>query len=70
MVRHLDRDWEGGIRCTTFRLFREARAEGITPLDAALRLADALASEPHPIWGHRTRRLIESLTRNGWAAGR
>ena len=67
---HFDPDWEGGIRRTTLRLFREAEADGITPLDAALRLADSLASEPHPIWGHRTRQLIESLTRNGWATGR
>ncbi len=69
VIRHFDPDWEGGIRRTTLRLFREAAAEGITPLDAALRLADCLAAEPHPIWGHRTRQLIESLARNGWAIG-
>ena len=68
--RHLDPDWEGGIRRTTLRLFQEAEDEGITTVRAALRLADALAEEPHPIWGHRAWRVIESLRTSRWTAGR
>jgi glutamate dehydrogenase/leucine dehydrogenase len=67
--RHLDPDWEGGIRRTTLRLFQEANDEGITTVRAALRLADTLAEEPHPIWGQRAWKVIEALRSNGWATG-
>jgi glutamate dehydrogenase/leucine dehydrogenase len=68
--RHLDPDWEQGISQTTRRALEQARARGTTPLAAAIRMADALADEPHPIWGQRAWRIIESLTRDGWMAGR
>jgi len=68
VTRHLAADWEGGIRRTLHRLFQEAADEGVTTVRAALRLADRLTLEPHPIWGHRTWKLIESLAANGWAS--
>jgi glutamate dehydrogenase/leucine dehydrogenase len=70
VARHLSPDWEGGIRCTTHRLFQEAADEGITTVQAALRLADQLARETHPVWGHRPWQVIRSLAENGWASGR
>jgi len=70
VTRHLDPEWEGGIRRTTLRLFAEAAEEGITTVDAALRLADSLAQEPHPVWGHRAWQLIEALRNEGWAERR
>jgi glutamate dehydrogenase/leucine dehydrogenase len=67
--RHLSRRWEGGIDRTTRRLLEESRGGEITPLAAALRLADALAEQTHPIWGHRAWDIIESLSRDGWVTG-
>lgn len=61
LARHLDRAWEGGIHQTTLRLLADAREHGITPQQAAIRRADALARELHPVWSHRGRRIIASL---------
>jgi glutamate dehydrogenase/leucine dehydrogenase len=64
--RHLDRDWPGGIYQTTLRVLELASGSGVTPIVAARRLADELAEQPHPIWGHRARKIIESLIADRW----
>lgn len=61
--RHLDPAWEASIPATVRRVLAQARAEGVPPLEAAERLADALAEEPHPIWGHRAAAIVASLAR-------
>ncbi|UCE85424.1 MAG: Glu/Leu/Phe/Val dehydrogenase [Deltaproteobacteria bacterium] len=61
VLRHLRRDAEGSIWRTTGRILEHARAQGITPVAAANQLADRLVEERHPIWGERTRAIIESL---------
>jgi glutamate dehydrogenase/leucine dehydrogenase len=70
VARHFDPAWEGSIHRTTLSLFAEAEAEGVTTVEAAARMADALAAEPHPIWGHRAWRVIESLREGHWLGGR
>jgi glutamate dehydrogenase/leucine dehydrogenase len=64
--RHLDREWPQGIHRTTLAVLERARAEGVTPVDAANRLADELAREPHPIFGHRARQIVDSLLADRW----
>ncbi len=59
--RHLDPDWEHGIPAVIERIFREARQEDITPIQAANRLAAERCQEPHPIFGHRTREILREL---------
>ncbi|MCG8592063.1 MAG: hypothetical protein MJE66_22430 [Proteobacteria bacterium] len=66
LARHLGRDWEGSVYQTTLRVLREAREAKLTPLEAANRLADRAALVPHPIWGHRTRDLVDGLLAAGW----
>jgi len=68
--RHLDREWVGGIHRTTLRILELARDTGITPVVAACRLADELAGQLHPIWGHRALKIIESLVADRWEAAR
>lgn len=68
--RHLDPARETSIPATVRRVLGEARSTGVTPLEAAERLADALAEEPHPIWGHRAAAILASLAREaGIGAG-
>ncbi len=67
--RHLRRDWHGGIYRTTRKLLELASESGSTPLDIACRVADALARHPHPIWGARTRHVVESLVADRWERG-
>jgi glutamate dehydrogenase/leucine dehydrogenase len=64
--RHLERSWEGGIYRTTLEILERARARGVTPTAEAIRRADEQAEQPHPIWGHRSRQIIDSLLADGW----
>jgi glutamate dehydrogenase/leucine dehydrogenase len=64
--RHLGRSWEGGIYRTTLEILESARARGTTPTAEANRRADERAEQPHPIWGHRSRQIIESLLADAW----
>ena len=41
-------------------------SEGITTVEAANRLADVRAREPHPIWGDRAHRIVRSLVDGDW----
>jgi leucine dehydrogenase len=67
--RHLDEDWSGSIPRTVRRVLEESMVHGTTPHAEACRMADALAGEPHPVFGHRAWRIAESLAANGWASG-
>jgi glutamate dehydrogenase/leucine dehydrogenase len=64
--RHLGRDWPGGIYQTTLRVLKLARDSDVTPILAARRLADEFAEQPHPIWGHRALKIVESLVADRW----
>lgn len=66
--RHLDGEREDSIQAITRRVLAEAQQHGTTPIAAANRLADQQAQEPHPIWGHRARRILDSLIEGSWAA--
>ena len=69
--RHLDPNWEYGIPAVTEHVLTLARAEGITPVEAANRLAERLCRRPHPLFGRRSQRIVHSLERSGWEqAGR
>lgn len=67
--RHLDPDWPHGIHQTTRRVLAIAKASGCTPTAAAERMADELAECDHPIWGHRSRKIVESLVADHWERG-
>ena len=64
--RHLGRTWHGGIHATIQRVLEMSKASDVTPSEAATSIADELADEPHPIWGHRSRYIIESLIADRW----
>ena len=65
--RHYGRDWDNAVFVVTRRALELAERENITSAAAANRLADALATEPHPIWGHRSRAIVAGLVADGWA---
>lgn len=64
--RHLDPSWEHSIPAVTARVLRMARSEGLTPVEAANRLAERLCRRPHPLFELRSRRIVRSLLRSGW----
>ncbi len=67
--RHLSRSWKGGIHQTTRRVLELAQRSDVSPVVAASRLADEMAEQPHPIWGHRSAKIIESLVADRWERG-
>jgi glutamate dehydrogenase/leucine dehydrogenase len=65
--RHLDPAWPGSIPAATRRVLARSRDEGVPPGEAANRLADDALAEPHPLYGHRGRRIIAGLVADRWA---
>lgn len=65
--RHFGREWDNSVFLVTRRALELAEREQITSAAAANRLADALAAEPHPIWGHRAHAIVAGLIADRWA---
>lgn len=51
------------------RVLETATREGISSIEAARRLADAAAAEPHPIWPGRAQAIVRSLAAARWWEG-
>lgn len=66
-TRHLSREWEHSIYQVAAKIIRMARDQQMTTSQAAQLLADEYVEEEHPICGHRSRDIVQSLVENGWA---
>lgn len=64
--RHMSRDWDHSIFQTTLRVLHESRETGVPTGRIAVRQAEKLSFEPHPIFGHRGRQIIDSLVADRW----
>ena len=64
--RHLSRDWEHSVFQTTMRVLEESKKTGVPTGQIAVQLAEKLSLEPHPIFGHRGRLIIDSLVADRW----
>ncbi len=60
LEQHLGYDWPYSVYQTSARVLERAK-EGTHPHKAAVRLAEELSLEEHPIWGHRGQGIIDSL---------
>ena len=67
ILRHLGDEWEHSIYRTTARVLRLAAGRSQPPGAVAVELAEELAREPHPLFGHRGRQIMDRLLRGGWA---
>jgi glutamate dehydrogenase/leucine dehydrogenase len=65
--RHLDREWSHSVFQVTDKVIRMSQDLNISTDQTATQLADEYAEEEHPIWGHRSKAIIQSLTEDGWA---
>lgn len=66
IARHLGREWENSVFVITKAVLAAAAKDGVSPNASAEKLADHFCTQPHPIWGRRTRAIIDSLVRDGW----
>lgn len=64
--KHLARDWEHSIHQTTLRVLKESRETADPPAKVAILMADKLSLQPHPIFGHRGKQIIDSLVAGKW----
>jgi len=64
--RHLTRDWKYSIYQTSIRLLKEAQSTGEPTAKIAMRTADRLSMENHPLFGHRGQQIIDSLIADKW----
>jgi glutamate dehydrogenase (NAD(P)+) len=64
--RHLARDWEYSVFQTAIRVLQESKTSGEPAGRIAVRQAEKLSLEPHPIFGHRGRQIIDTLVAGGW----
>ncbi len=65
--RHLDQNYEYSVFQTTLHVLNQSKVTDTPPADVAIKLADELALENNPIYGHRGEKIVESLVKNGWS---
>jgi glutamate dehydrogenase/leucine dehydrogenase len=64
--QHLTKDWEFSIHRMALKVFEASKKSKEPPNQSALRLADRLSLENHPLFGHRGQKIISSLVEDGW----
>ncbi|MCF6317978.1 MAG: leucine dehydrogenase [Proteobacteria bacterium] len=67
--RHLDQDFEYSVFQTALRVLQQSQSTKNPPAQVAIKLADELAIENNPIYGHRGSKIIQSLVNNRWHEG-
>ncbi|MCU0663069.1 MAG: leucine dehydrogenase [Myxococcota bacterium] len=68
ILAHLDRNNSTGVYRRTQDVLHRAKSTGTTTAVEAVRLADELGQELHPIFGHRGRQIIDHLLETDWAS--
>jgi glutamate dehydrogenase/leucine dehydrogenase len=63
---HFSRDWKHSIFNRTIQVLKESKETNILTAEIALKLADRLSREYHPLFGHRGKQIVESLVENNW----
>ncbi len=66
ILRHFGRDWDNALFVVTRKVLERAKAEGTTTSVAANAIADELSETPHPLWGHRSRTILDALVAENW----
>ncbi len=64
--KHLSKDWEFSVHQTALKVLKQSGSTGEPPAKVAIRMADQLSEQPHPIFGHRGQDIIDSLIRDRW----
>jgi len=64
--RHLDKEWEQSVYQMTLKVLQRAKDTGEPPAHSAIQIADELALQEHPVFGHRGQEIISTLVRRGW----
>lgn len=63
---HFKKDWESSIFNRTMQILKESKEKNSPTAEIALKLAEKLSRENHPIFGHRGKQIIKFLIENNW----
>ncbi len=66
ITQHFNKTWEYSIYQTAMQVFKEAKNTNKPTGQIALKIAEELSLEHHPIFGHRGKQIIKSLVKNNW----
>jgi len=64
--QHLSDDWKYSIFQMAIKVLKESKENKEPTAKVALRMADKLSLENHPVFGHRGVQIIRSLVENEW----
>jgi len=64
--RHLTDEWKHGVYQTTLSVLEEAKKTGQPTSKVAIKQATDMSMELHPVFGHRSIKIIDSLLHNKW----
>jgi glutamate dehydrogenase/leucine dehydrogenase len=64
--RHLLLNWKHSIYQTTLKVLKESKNKNMPTAEVAVRLAEKLSKENHPVFGHRGQQIIDSLIADKW----
>lgn len=67
MQKHLSFDWEHSVYQTSLRVLKEAKEKSLPTAQIAIKQANELSKEMHPIYEHRGQKIITSLVESNWA---
>lgn len=63
---HFSREWKYSVYQMAMQVLEESKKTQTPPAVTANKLADKLSLENHPIMGHRSQKVIDSLVENKW----
>lgn len=66
IYQHYDKEWEHSIHKVASKVFLESKENNKPTGEIALKLAEELSFENHPIFGHRGEQIIKSLVKSDW----
>jgi leucine dehydrogenase len=64
--RHFGREWKHSIINTTLDVLNESKKTNIGTDGAAKKIADELQKQTHPIFGHRGKKIVQSILKSNW----
>ncbi|MBN2894216.1 MAG: Glu/Leu/Phe/Val dehydrogenase [Bacteroidales bacterium] len=64
--RHLEKEWDFSVYKSTLFVLKEAKETGEGVSKVAIRQATDLSMQLHPIFGHRSQKIIDSLVAVKW----
>ncbi len=64
--QHLQKDWNYGVYQTTLSVLKEAKETNQPTSKVAIKQATEMSMQEHPVFGHRSLKIIQSLVKNKW----